>query len=235
VLWFLHESRRGPDYLFATAAALLLRSLGYPARVCLGYYAAPDAYDPETDHTPVGRADLHVWPEVRLADGHWLVVEPTPGYEVLPPLRPWRDRVADAAAAVAAWAGRNAVALAAGAVTLAMLAWRRRRVFDLVQTAAWRLAPGRTWRDVVLGAVRVLERRGRLAGRPRAADQTLADWAATLRPEGGLAELVRLAEWAAYAPGFPPPAPDADVHTVCRQALAGWTLRDFVTDAGGKA
>lgn len=50
-LWFLTESRRGPDYLFATAAALQMRSLGYPARVCLGYYVSPEAYDPETGHT----------------------------------------------------------------------------------------------------------------------------------------------------------------------------------------
>jgi hypothetical protein len=47
-LWFLSESHRGPDYLFATAAALLLRSLGYPTRVCLGFYARPDA----TTRTP---------------------------------------------------------------------------------------------------------------------------------------------------------------------------------------
>ena len=80
VLWFLTESRRGPDYLFATAAALLLRSLDYPTRVCLGYYAAPDAYDPETAHMPVKASDLHFWPEVLLRDGQWLVVEPTPGY-----------------------------------------------------------------------------------------------------------------------------------------------------------
>ena len=38
---FLLRSHRGPDYLFASAAAVLLRSLGYPTRVVSGLYAAP--------------------------------------------------------------------------------------------------------------------------------------------------------------------------------------------------
>ena len=39
VEYFLFESRRGPDYLFATSAAVLLRSLGYQTRVVSGLYA----------------------------------------------------------------------------------------------------------------------------------------------------------------------------------------------------
>ena len=64
---FLLRSRRGPDYLFASSAVVLLRSLGYPARAVSGLYAAPGRYDPRTRHTPVTGDDVHFWAEVRIA------------------------------------------------------------------------------------------------------------------------------------------------------------------------
>ena len=204
VRWFLTDSRRGPDYLFATSAALLLRSLGYPARVCMGYYAAPDAFDADTEHTPVRRTDLHVWPEVLLADGQWRVLEPTPGYSVLPPLKPWRERLADAARAAVAWSGRNAVLVTTAVVLAGCVAWRRQLV-DSVHTLGWFARPKVGDKATVLRAVGLLERRGRLAGIPRPADQSLAEWARDIGG-GELAALVRLAEWAAYAPRLPLPA-----------------------------
>jgi len=50
---FLFCSRRGPDYQFATAAAVMLRSLGYSARVVSGFYADPDRYDVRSRQTPI--------------------------------------------------------------------------------------------------------------------------------------------------------------------------------------
>lgn len=227
VLWFLLESRRGPDYLFATAAALLLRSLDYPARVCLGYYAAPGAYDPETDHTPVADTDLHVWPEVQLRDGHWLVVEPTPGYDVLAPRRPLSERLLGALAAAGAWAGRNLASLLAFGTVLVAGAIYRRPLIDAVAVRLWLAFPGRTWRDQIRRAVRVLERRGRWAGAPRAPGSTVAAWVraslgAAAARDAELVRLVQLAEFAAYAPdALPPPA---DAVPVCRRVLTTWTL-----------
>jgi transglutaminase-like putative cysteine protease len=236
VMWFLAESRRGPDYQFATAAALLLRSLGYPARVCLGYYAAPAAYDPETGHTPVKKTDLHVWPEVLLRDGHWLVVEPTPGYEVLPPLQSWGEWAADRLAALAAFTSRNAVPLAGLAVVAGLLVWRRRRVWDAVLTLRWAAFPGRTWRDAALRAAAVLDRRGALAGRGRRPTQSLTDWAGGLPADDALGRLVGLAEQAAYAPALPPPVAEADVLPLCRRAVRAWSFRRFVSaPPGGSA
>jgi transglutaminase-like putative cysteine protease len=222
VLWFLTESRRGPDYLFATAAALLLRALDYPARVCLGYYAAPAAYDPETAHTPVRTTDLHVWPEVLLRDGQWLVVEPTPGYEVLGPTLPLSDRILNALTAAARWAVRHAAELAV-LTALVVAGWvRRREMADAVAVRRWAWFPGRSWRDQVRSAVAVLERRGRWAGRPRPRRQTPAAWLRTAPADPDLARLSALAEWAAYAPDAPPPWPEAEVRAVCRRALTAW-------------
>ena len=89
---FLLVARRGPDYQFASAAAVLLRLLEYPTRLVSGFYASPDNYDPETQHTPVVKEDLHFWAEVFLP-GLWIVIEPTPGYEVLGPGLPWWERI----------------------------------------------------------------------------------------------------------------------------------------------
>ena len=228
VLWFLDESHRGPDYLFASAAVLMLRSLGYPARLCLGYYADPTAYDPETDHTPVRATDLHFWPEVYLRDGHWLVVEPTPGYAVLPSKKSHLERILEVARAVGGWAARNAVLLAAIALAIALLTWKRKAAIDAAFTLVWQIAPGRTWQQIAFRSLRLLERRTRFAGRQRAVTETISTW--TDRLAGGtndaaLARLTLLAESAAYAPNLPPPMPDSAVFAECRTVLNVWTLK----------
>ncbi|MBO0697044.1 MAG: transglutaminase domain-containing protein [Zavarzinella sp.] len=229
-VWFLTESRRGPDYLFATAAALLLRSLDYPTRVCLGYYASPDAYDPETAHTPVRKTDLHTWAEVRLQDGHWMVVEPTPGYEVLGPKLPLVERIVRALGAVAAWAWRHVVELVLTVAVLVVVWARRRELLDAIAVRLWRWRPGRTWREQVRRAVRVLERRGRWAGRPRPERQTTPAWLRGVQPKAAdqdpdFVRFTRMAEWAAYALDVPPPWSESEVMVVCRRVLDGWPLR----------
>jgi protein-glutamine gamma-glutamyltransferase len=229
VLWFLAESRRGPDYLFATAAALLLRTLDHPARVCLGYYASPDAYDPETAHTPVRASDLHFWPEVQLRDGHWLVIEPTPGYDVLGPNLPLSERLLHALTVVGTWVGKHFRELILVLIALAVGWVRRRQLLDELAVAMWVCFPGRTWRDQVRGAVAVLERRGRWTGRARLRRQTIPSWLGACRvnrPEDSdLDRLTRMAEWAAYAPDVPPPWNRVEVRAVCQRVLGGWTLR----------
>ena len=103
---FLLGCARGPDYLFASSTAVLLRSLGYPTRLVSGLYAAQGKFDPRTGHTPVTRDDVHFWVEVRLSDGLWVAVEPTPGYELMPPVRSWSELFADALLALGRWAMR---------------------------------------------------------------------------------------------------------------------------------
>ena len=236
VLWFLVESRRGPDYLFATAAALLLRSLDYPARACLGYYAAPAAYDRESGHTPVTAADLHTWAEVRLTDGHWLPVEATPGYEVLGANLPLAERVEALLRAAAGWAGRHPVELAALLAVLVAGWVRRRALLDALAVRVWAWSPGRTWPDGVHRAVAVLQRRGRWAGRPRSPRQTAAAWLRGVAAgDPDLARLARVTEWAAYAPDVPPPWPPGESLAACRHALDAWTLKRWQAAAACRA
>ena len=82
---FLLSSRRGPDYQFASAAVVLLRSLGMSARVVSGFHVEPSRYDPRAQHTPVFKDDVHFWAEVHSGGGNWIPLEPTPGYELLGP------------------------------------------------------------------------------------------------------------------------------------------------------
>ncbi|MGL6074048.1 MAG: transglutaminase-like domain-containing protein [Fimbriiglobus sp.] len=236
VMWFLKDSRRGPDYQFATAATLLLRSLGYPARVSLGFYAAPSAFDSETDHTPVRATDLHFWPEVLLRDGHWLVLEPTPGYDVLPPLQTWGQWATSRWNALLSFVERHVVILVIALILLVTLIWKRHGVRDFVNTLLWRTNPGRTWQQAVLRSARVLDRRGRLAGHGRLPSQSLRDWFMAWPQDETTQSFLGIAEQALYAPNLAPPLPEAEVRLLCRKAVHDWPLRKFVSaQPGGSA
>lgn len=89
---FLTRSRRGPDYLFATAAALLLRELGCSTRLAIGYYAGPEHFDAWSRSTFIQPSQIHTWAEVLVA-GRWIPVEPTPGYAVLGPRWTWSGTI----------------------------------------------------------------------------------------------------------------------------------------------
>ena len=127
--------RRGPDYLFATAAAVMLRSQGYAARLVQGFYVRPEKFDAAGRHTPVHAGDLHTWCEVRMPGGVWVTIEPTPGYRTLGPPRSVWYRLAKAIAGVPGiiWQARWAVALTA--LMLLALFLTRHRLRD----AAWML------------------------------------------------------------------------------------------------
>jgi transglutaminase-like putative cysteine protease len=75
VYQFLFEMRQGYCTYYASAMAVLARSLGIPARVASGY--ATGTYDQASGAYIVHEADAHAWPELYI-DGRWLPFEPTP-------------------------------------------------------------------------------------------------------------------------------------------------------------
>jgi hypothetical protein len=82
VSWFLFDSGyRGYCTYFATAMAILARSIGIPARLVTGY--APGTYDPEQDQQVIRGTDAHSWTQVYFADYGWINFEPTPGFSTL--------------------------------------------------------------------------------------------------------------------------------------------------------
>lgn len=73
---FLFESRRGYCDVFASALAVMARSLGIPSRIATGYM--PGEYDPESQEWIVRERDAHSWPEIYFPGHGWVPIEATP-------------------------------------------------------------------------------------------------------------------------------------------------------------
>jgi hypothetical protein len=223
---FLLESRRGPDYQFATAAAVLLRTLGYSTRVVSGFYVDPQNYDARRRHTSVHREDVHFWAEVFVSAGTWQTVEAAPGYEVLEPPPGLLERLA--AAGMAAWlfAADHAAPLVCGLAVVVILLVNRIALLDRIQTSAWRLRDRGDSRQSLLSALRVLDRRLRWAGLARPHGHTPAGWffqRVDLERDASvtLSRFFELADWAAFAPDGAGTAQEspAAVRGLCDSAL----------------
>ncbi len=78
ILEFLTTTKRGFCQQFASAMAVMLRTLGFPSRVAIGY--TPGQRDPtDTGVYSVTTSELHSWVEVLFPTYGWLAFEPTPG------------------------------------------------------------------------------------------------------------------------------------------------------------
>jgi hypothetical protein len=77
LLDFLTRSRAGFCQQFASAMAVMLRSLEIPARVAVGF--TPGTFDPDTQTRHVTTKEAHSWVEVLFPSYGWLAFEPTPG------------------------------------------------------------------------------------------------------------------------------------------------------------
>lgn len=74
-LWFLDSSETGYCVHFATAATVLLRAAGIPARYVEGYLVKAVAGQP----TSVLGHNAHAWVEYYLPELGWVILEATPG------------------------------------------------------------------------------------------------------------------------------------------------------------
>jgi hypothetical protein len=178
VYQFLFQMRSGYCTYYASAMAVMARSLGIPARVATGY--ATGVYDPAAGVYVVREADAHAWPELYI-NGRWLPFEPTP-------VRPLPARADDAAPPAAPaieepelsgvrgpliWL---AVLIALGLLTAGGI-WLGRRA-----------APAPLVAQVQLR----LERNGARAGVPWPPGATLHEYGALLEPRlDGAAEALR--------------------------------------------
>ena len=72
---FLFEAKAGHCEYFSTAMAIMMRSLGLPARNVTGFLGAD--YNPYGDYYAVRNGHAHSWVEVFI-DGRWLTFDPTP-------------------------------------------------------------------------------------------------------------------------------------------------------------
>ena len=76
--WFLFDLQRGYFDYHASAMAVMLRTLGIPARVATGYALDPLARDPGTDTFNLTQKNAFAWPEVYFPNVGWVEFSPTP-------------------------------------------------------------------------------------------------------------------------------------------------------------
>jgi hypothetical protein len=73
---FLFVRRKGHCEYFASAMAVMLRSLGIPARLATGFQSG--VYNPFTDMYVIRASDAHSWVEAWLPGRGWTTFDPTP-------------------------------------------------------------------------------------------------------------------------------------------------------------
>ena len=94
----LLNNRRGTAEQYASAFAVLALSLGYEARVAVGFRS--NQFDPRTSTYTVRSTDAHAWPEVHFEGVGWVPFEPSPLEQSAAPDRETRPRDLPVEAAV---------------------------------------------------------------------------------------------------------------------------------------
>jgi len=215
--YFLFGARYGYCEMFATAAALMLRSQGIPTRMVTGY--APGEYNPTLDQTVVRESDAHAWIEVFFPGHGWVPVDPTPTFSALAATQfPNRWAASGLAhliphlalgAPTAALTGLGALALLPGLVAL---------VAVLVVGLLWlrgRRLPRRSARSPgEAELIRLYDRLQRRLGRRRAPPETPNEY--QRRVAGGeleelLVEVTTAVNRGVYADRWPEPAEVAEM------------------------
>jgi hypothetical protein len=158
---FLFGNRVGFCEQISTSLAVMLRSLGIPAREAVGYVPGP--YNPITDLYEVRAADAHAWVQVWIPGHGWQSFDPTAAVPLANP-----SPGATALQSVGRALGQLPplpLGAAAGAIALGVAAVR------------WRRSRPANWAEAM---ARRIERAGRRAGRPRRPAETIAEYGAAL-------------------------------------------------------
>ena len=203
--WFLFDVKTGYCEQFATAATLMLRSLGIPARLATGY--ATGEYDPVLNQAVVRERDAHAWVEVWFGQYGWVPVDPTPGVDPLA-VTHWPSHWAagglarliphlTVSAPAEALGSLGALAVVPPAIAIAVVAvlayaWLRRR----------RLRPRRRPAPGENELLRLYDRMQRRLGRRRAPPETPLEYREAMQA-ALLVELTELVNEGAYAGRWP--------------------------------
>jgi transglutaminase-like putative cysteine protease len=158
---FLFGNRVGFCEQISTSLAVMLRSLGIPAREAVGYVPGP--YNPITDLYEVRAEDAHAWVQAWIPGHGWQSFDPTAAVPLANP-----SPGATALQSVGRALGQLPIfplgaAAAAVALGVAAVRWRRSRPANWAEAMARRI-----------------ERAGRRAGRPRKPAETIAEYGAAL-------------------------------------------------------
>ena len=176
---FLFVDRVGFCEQIGTSLVVMLRSLGIPARLAVGY--VPGERNPFTGLWEVRAKDAHAWAEVWFPGTGWQAFDPTAsvplagdagvraaGSGLVPYLVRHLPRPPAAVVEAALAVGSMVLVLVVG---MRLVAWRRRR----------RARPRRSWADLRLAE---LEAVGARLGAPRRPHQTAREYAGVLEAAG---------------------------------------------------
>ena len=130
-------SGRGPDYLFASAAAVVLRELGYQTRFVQGLLAHPKDYDRNSKLTIIWEDGLHSWLEICVDEHNWIPLETVPGYPLPQRDLTWKQSILLWLQLTQHWLIVNWTACLAGLFAVAAIFWKRAWVFDRMSGLAW--------------------------------------------------------------------------------------------------
>ncbi|MEM6473792.1 MAG: transglutaminase-like domain-containing protein, partial [Planctomycetota bacterium] len=167
------DQRSGGSHLFATAAALMARELGFRSRLVKGFYVRPGSFDLAAGHADILPGDIHFWTEIQLEDGRWFEIEPTPGFRqpnYKPSLR------------LLAMQFLSRYWLAGTGISLALVAaWFSRRIWcNALLALIWKLSAGLGGRRRLRLAMTIIESRAKLAGAARPSGVSQRAWLQTI-------------------------------------------------------
>ena len=235
---FLFEKKQGPDYLFASAAVWLLRSLDYPTRFVTGFYANPTRFDARSGHAAVLPEDAHCWVEVRAKNDLWVSLEPTPGYDLLRPPLTLMEKCLALITSIYQVVANRPLLFTAIFLTLVLLVTFRRRLSDVVDIAILRLQPSSKENSLPRRTFNVLDRRCQRTGLPRPPGISAHRWLQQLAGEivackpAGQTHTNRPDTVERFLVGVdrclygPPGQPTADIST-CHSALEFWSWKNL--------
>jgi transglutaminase-like putative cysteine protease len=89
--WILFDLKQGFCNYYASAEVVMLRSVGIPARLAVGF--AEGVFDSESNTYSIRNLDSHAWPEVYFPSVGWVEFEPTGNQD--PIFRPDRPEEAE--------------------------------------------------------------------------------------------------------------------------------------------
>ncbi len=234
---FLFRTKRGEQYLFATAAAVMIRSLGYSSRLVSGFYASPEKYDAKKRHTPVHSSDAHFWCEVFVGLGTWVTIEATPGYDAPAPPPKFFERILTALLAGTQFLAKHWIWTALTIVAAVMSYLYRVVIVDAVETMACRWWPVADPAARLRRVARLLEHRLRRARLSRPAGMTLHRWISRNLSTRGtvLSQYMSLSEIAMYGSPESLQSHNGQIHHVCHQVIRLVSQRSLMSELKSKS
>jgi len=178
---FLNQNG-GPQEMFATSCAMVLRNAGYRTRLVKGYLVQSKDYDRRARQSIVTFENLHLWPEVCLDGRYWIPVEPTPGFPVpFSTQTAWQWLMAKANAAVA-WVWNHPISsLLFLAFSICSYVYRANFVTSLM--LLWWHLVRIVWPQNLLRATRqLIDLRFWAAGNRRPLSKTIRSWYTRVEP-----------------------------------------------------